>query len=211
MQRKKWETNIRVRRVWMSTSGAVGFMLDGRYMMYYNHFDSYPSDLGVEVVKFCNYIVSGGKISFPNGTDIIDACNSITLDTESIESRLSDLVEKVKKVELVDENGVPSQDQIEMYEEFADIRVGEQRMDNWYCLLRKCQKSHGLYNIAEGKQFHIVDCGDFLSDNSFCEYAYVINLDNYTLEFYDGSKLVGAYPLGSIPENWMDLYNEEEL
>ena len=36
----------------MGTSGAIGFVVDGKEFVAYNHFDSYPENLGKEVVEF---------------------------------------------------------------------------------------------------------------------------------------------------------------
>lgn len=144
----------------MGTRGALGVKLDGQYYVTYNHWDSYPSGLGKEVVQFCQNIQKSGV------WDIFR--------------------EKMGKVTLVNDQNPASAKLQKKYAEFCDTSVSEGTPASWYCLLRKLQGIGILKAIYEGKLSHMIDNFSFLKDSLFCEYAYIINLDDNRLEFYDG-------------------------
>ena len=54
----------------------------------------------------------------------------------------------------------------------------------WYCLLREAQGDLTAWT-QKGLKFMINSEG-FIHDSLFCEYAYIINLDDGLLEFYQG-------------------------
>jgi hypothetical protein len=144
----------------MSTRGAYGFKANGKYYVTYNHSDSYAKGLGAEVVKFCDYV---------NAKDGWNALKS-----------------KVKKVTLVNEDKKPTRAQIRKYAVYGNTAVGNQTLDDWYCLLRNLQYGEILYGIESGKVKHMTDSFEFMADSLFCEYGYIINLDEMTLDFYRG-------------------------
>lgn len=43
-----------------------------------------------------------------------------------------------------------------------------------------------IKRLTDGKPFLYGSCNDFIKDSLYCEYAYVIDLDDYTLKFYAG-------------------------
>ncbi len=47
----------------MGTRGAVGFVLDEKEKITYNHFDSYPSGLGCDVLNYLNSIKDFNKLN----------------------------------------------------------------------------------------------------------------------------------------------------
>lgn len=47
----------------MGTRGFVGFVIDGQEKIGYNHFDSYPDGLGVDVLSWLRGEVHGGTAS----------------------------------------------------------------------------------------------------------------------------------------------------
>jgi hypothetical protein len=151
----------------MGTRGALGYRLGNQDKVTYNHYDSYPSGLGLDVIK---HIRSK------------DNLDQIKLDFHQIK--------------LVDEQGIPSQKQIDQCQSSGLISanhngvdgLGVNRQVDWYVLLRDTQ----------GDLQKNVDCGfmmdssEFLADSLFCEWAYIINLDTEILEIYKGfQKKVG--------------------
>jgi hypothetical protein len=198
----------------MGTRGAYGVKVDGQYKVTYNHFDSYPSKLGKDIVKFCN------KVTEDDSWD--------------------EFIEKMRSVKLVDEHKVPSKKLQKKYAHYADLNVGEQKIDDWYCLLRNLQNGEILRAILNGDIEHMIDSFEFLKDSLFCEYVYIINLDEMKLEFYEGYnkrpqknnplpfeqvplpreykgaedyypvRFLGSVPLNKIPKNWMKKFYPEE-
>jgi hypothetical protein len=141
----------------MSTRGAVGFVANGKWYVTYNHSDSYPEYLGMHVLNFCKVVT----------------------DWEYLKTM-------VEKVTLVDSHSLPSQDLIDKYYVYSDTSVGNQNVDDWYCLLRSLQGDKILYEIALGNVEHMIDSHMFLADSVFCEWAYIIDLDEDVLRVYKG-------------------------
>jgi len=123
---------------------------------------------------------------------------------------------------LVNETDRPTKEQIEECKEFTDLSVSTRSNEEWYCLLRKAQGNLRCY--AQGLKY-MIDNHDFILDSVFCEYAYIINLDNHELEFWVGfqhepcednrygcettrdyypCKMVATYPLSDIHEEQID-------
>lgn len=140
--------------------------------------------------------------------------------------RATPLVELHKmfdEIEMVDRDSKPTAEQIESYKHFADTRVSSGDLEDWYVLLRKTQGD--LFAFQKGLR-HMIEGGEeFMKDSLYCEWGYVINLDENILEIYKGFQnapqdnryhvaepcrmgyynvtLVKSYPLSSIPKNWM--------
>lgn len=144
----------------MSTRGLYGFRKNGEDKTTYNHYDSYPNGLGKEVIRFCLNTLESFKHAM---------CDSI---------------------ELVSEEDKPSREQIEFCNRYnsSDFTVSSQREDDWYCLLRNVQGDlMALKNIVEHEgKCYMIDNHDFIKDSLFCEWAYIINLDDRVLEIYQG-------------------------
>ena len=144
----------------MSTRGLYGIRKNGIDKLTYNHFDSYPEGLGKKVVKFCL------------GND------------EKTLHKFFDLIE------VVDGNDAPTKEQVEYCTSLGldDTGVGEQSLYDWYCLIRNLQGDFCLYQkLVEGhNRIYMIDGIDFIKDSLWCEYAYIINLDDNVLEFYQG-------------------------
>lgn len=100
----------------MSTRGFVGFVIDGTEKIAYNHFDSYPGGLGVDVLGW----LRGAEPLLPR------------------------LKNAARALRVVDPASTPSAEDIDRLREFADLGVGTQSVDDWYVLLRKTQGSPGL-------------------------------------------------------------------
>jgi len=186
----------------MGTRGALGFFKNAEHKVTYNHFDSYPEGLGLQVLEFCK------------------------------KHSVSQMNKMFKEIELVDRNSKPTKEQrAKIPDEAIDLAVSEQSEDDWYCLLRNAQGDLEAY----GEIGFMIDNHNFLYDSVFCEWAYIINLDEEMLEIYKGFQnkkpagryshikpdengyyavsLVMEYALESLPENakfLKDLIKEEE-
>ena len=137
----------------MGTRGLYGFRKNGKDKTTYNHWDSYPSWLGNNVLRFIN----GHTI-------------------EELENIYEKLI-------VVNETDKPTAEEIEKCKKYADLTVSSRDYNDWYCLLRGSQGD--LEPWGEDLEY-IIDNQSFIKDSLFCEYAYIINLDTYELEFFKG-------------------------
>lgn len=187
----------------MGTRGAVGFRVDGADKVAYNHFDSYPDGLGADVVEFI-------RDKF------------LSLGVEGMRKA-------AREIDRIDTDVPPTKDQQARFAPIADLGVSNRSLTDWYCLLRKLQGDLGAY--VEHKA--IPGGGEkFMLDSLFCEWAYVVNVDDMTLEVYKGFQeaphdlgryaalpgdgkyfpvaLVAAFPLDDIPRNWIKQVEPDE-
>lgn len=185
----------------MGTRGAYGFRIDGQDKITYNHFDSYPGVLGRDIVNHINTALDDW------GKEVI--------------------LERARSIELVEKDSTPSEDQIENLSKYADTRVSTGQLDEWYVLLRDMQGK--LYDHLQAGL--MIDGHDFMASSLFCEWAYIVNLDENTLEVYRGFQkephdlgrysdmetdpgsdyepvaLVADFPLWELDEDMMDEGN----
>ena len=140
----------------MGTRGLYGFRKNGVDKTTYNHFDSYPDGLGADVINF-------------------------------IKKHSIDELEKFyNRIQMVQEDATPTKEEIKTCVDagLCDLSVSKQSTNDWYCLLRNIQGSlDALYNSPVA---YMIDNSDFIKDSLFCEYAYIINLDENVLEYYEG-------------------------
>lgn len=87
------------------------------------------------------------------------------------------------KIILVDENSVPTEEQVTECQEFIDTSVSEQSTKDWYCLL---YKSFGNPESYAYDLRYMINNISFIHDSLFCEYGYIINLDTNKLEIWRG-------------------------
>jgi len=93
----------------MGTRGAYGFRVGGIDKVTYNHYDSYPSGLGRQIVEFIN------------------------------RSSIGELEEAGANIVLVNESATPTMEQIMECGKYFDSGVSTGNIEDWYCLLRKMQ------------------------------------------------------------------------
>lgn len=145
----------------MGTRGALGFKINNEYKISYNHYDSYISGLGVNVVK---QLINIKK-----------------------KNQLNELKEKVKNIKLVNESIPPTKEDQKKYSKFLNSNVGGRSSSvQWYQLLRETQGDFLLDAILKDNLEHMLDSKNFLYDSLFCEYAYIINFDDNTFNVYIG-------------------------
>lgn len=200
----------------MSTRGLFGIRIDGTDKLTYNHSDSYPTYLG---------------------KNIADQIKPFISSTEGIEW----LKSRARKLRLVDEESKPTEKDKKSFAKFANLGVSTQSEDDWYCLLREFQGHlvHALDNTLGILDIGVmIDSHNFIKDSLFCEWAYIVNLDEMTFEVYKGFQtkrhnkgryskispdknsvgdkyyactLMATYPLTDIPTGWEEkLENDNE-
>lgn len=148
----------------MGTRGTYGFRIGGKDVATYNHSDSYPSGLGRAVL-------------------------------EALAGRTVEQLRTVAQgIEVVNEGDKPTDAQIAICRArgFVNTNVSSRSVEDWYCLLRDAQGEIGW--LLDGKVPFMTDGAAFLSDSLFCEWAYLINLDDGVLEVYHGFNQDPAAP-----------------
>lgn len=114
--------------------------------------------------------------SYPEGLghEVLEFIKNETIDS---------LKEMANKIEMVDEYIAPSSEQIKECSKWSNCEIKEGEEIDWYSLLRSAQGNLSVYN--NGLKY-MLNANSFMLDSLFCEYAYVINIDNQKLEFYSG-------------------------
>jgi hypothetical protein len=103
---------------------------------------------------------------------------------EFIRSTSTDEMRKIAQgLILVDEDSKPTPEQIEECRQWANIKVSRQSTKDWYCLLREAQGNPESWK--QGLRF-MIDSHEFMGDSLFCEWGYIVNLDEGILEVYKG-------------------------
>jgi hypothetical protein len=182
----------------MGTRGFLGFIIDGEVKISYNHFDSYPSALGLSTL---NWLRTASR------------------DRDG-------LMAQARNLRVVASDSVPTAQDIEQLSRFSwsaaehggdqDLRTGQE----WYDLLHETQGS--LARILEAGV--IEDASSFTTGSLFAEYGYVADLDGQRFEAYEGFqklahdngrfaapspdrhgyypvRLVNAWPLDDLPSD----------
>lgn len=138
----------------MGTRGFIGVLIDGETKGSYNHFDSYPSGLGVDIV-----------VEILNRDPTVD-------------------YRQLARQQVGVSNDVPpTEEQKVLLRPYADLNVSEKSEDDWYCLTRNLQ-GQLLVPLTLGVYVR----SEFYLDSLWCEYAYIWNLDDNTLEVYQGGQ-----------------------
>lgn len=144
----------------MGTRGMYGFRINGTDKCTYNHYDSYPEGLGRDITRFAAMV------------------------------RPEAMKEFASAIKLVDTETPPTDEQISKCKRYGycDFGVSTQSETDWYCLTRKLQGDFAKMteSMLNEWDYYMPDNSEFIKDSLFCEYAYIINLDTGTLEFYQG-------------------------
>jgi len=104
----------------MGTRGFIGFVIDGEEKITYNHFDSYPNGLGMEVLTWFRDILQS-SVSYKS---------------------------YIRNLKMVDGKSEPTEAQIKELRPYADLNVSQQSLKDWYCLLRRTQGDPGAILAA---------------------------------------------------------------
>lgn len=144
----------------MGTRGSAGIIIKDEVKLAYNHFDSYPSGLGVDILM----VIS--EINKENGWE------QFKKNAEALKS--------------IDVDEITDTEMIQKYKKYSNTKVGSQKLSEPYCLFRNIQGADWIYEVYRGNLNDYTLDNNFIRDSLFCEYAYVINLDTMKLEFYCG-------------------------
>lgn len=161
----------------MSTRGLIGFRLNGKDFVQYNHFDSYPTVLGQKI-----FVV----------------CRKYTLD----EMRAA-----VSRFKIVDEDKAPTEAQLKkawpslgitdrtLEEALAAYQAPKEarKLTSWYSLLSPYQGSLDFW--LDG--FSFWPDYDGFQYGSTCGWAYIIDCDTGCLEIYTRNYRESANDAGS--------------
>lgn len=99
----------------MGTRGAVGFRTNKQDKITYNHFDSYPSGLGQDVLDFIR------------------------------RHSLEEIKTAAQNIQLIQKNSIPTEEQIRECMPWTNLSVSNQSTSDWYCLLREAQGNLDAY------------------------------------------------------------------
>lgn len=198
----------------MSTRGFITFVAGGTEKTTYNHSDSYPDWLGVNVLSWLRTSLGS-----------FEPCCGLFSDqygcSEHGRESLTHLRDRITALRVVDQNVPPTAEEIESLKGYANSNVGRQDLSDWYCLLRETQGYPGAI-LAAGV---MTDASDFPADSLFAEWGYVVDTDAKTFEVYEGFQkakhdkgrfaerpqrergeywpvaLVASWPLDALPTN----------
>jgi hypothetical protein len=142
----------------MGTRGFVGVVVDGEVKIGYNHFDSYPEELGKNTYRAVQRWQDGGG--------------------GEIEHRLG----QARALKVVNTSTPPTAEQRDDLAKFADLNVGDRSLTDWYCLLRNTQGDiDAILDCG-----YVEDAADFPLDSLFCEWGYLVDFDKRRFEVYEG-------------------------
>ena len=144
----------------MSTRGIYGWEKGGITKITYNHSDSYPTWLGEKIVEFCAGMTDQDLENLFDHTIVID-------EMEKDPAKF------------------------EMVRKFAAAHGNDPgEAEDAYSILYFMQGNFEEYrNIAYlSEDFPMTDAEDFFGDSLFCEWGYIINLDDKCLEVYQSGK-----------------------
>lgn len=169
----------------MGTRGTYGFKHNGREYLFYNHFDSYFTGLGINVI---NVIKS---IDVETMRRAVDNHVKVKSDDKATDEEYRELL--MAEIPVLDEK------EAKMY---ADDPK------SWYVLLRAIQYEPQYF--ADGTvRFWPLE-NDFINNSLFCEWGYIINLDEERLEIYrNGRNLAGIMTFDFI--KYHDFSQDSEL
>jgi len=158
----------------MATRGSYGFKYNEELKVTYNHFDSYLTDLGCDTMMYV------------------------------LNHTIDEMKADATKLQLVNECDTPTPAHIKLCEEAGTIKLGvspseddpmtRYPIEGYYYLLREAQRNLG----ALCRVGLMTDGCEFFTDDLYCAYSYVINLDTGMFEYYKMTKLRGLIPLHTI-------------
>lgn len=109
----------------MSRNGTLGYIYNNKEYLGYNHWDSYPSGLGVDVLIFIE------KINKENGW----------IKFKEFASKLNNLGDNEVTDILIQKK----------YEKYSDLGCSEEKLSDPYCLFRKIQGVPWLEELYNGE------------------------------------------------------------
>lgn len=147
----------------MGTRGVMGFVIDGAEKITYNHWDSYPEGLGLDVLQWVRTLL----------TDTSDLLPGAPAALERVR-------ERARALRAVCEQDEPSAEERTQYERLTNRNVSTGT--DWYSILREAQGKPEEYLLAGVYP----DAAEFPQDGLFCEWGYIVDLDRRVLEVHAG-------------------------
>ncbi|PSS08969.1 hypothetical protein M430DRAFT_53546 [Amorphotheca resinae ATCC 22711] len=160
----------------MGTRGLLGLIIQAQRHAAYNHFDSYPTGLGQEIVNFINGLKPEDYATMEENL------RQITWLPTNADPPSPELQEKYSKLG------------------YSNPAVGERTLGDWYCLLHKTQGAGALPEILKGNLKHQTENIQFLDDCLFCEWAYFIDFGNRTLEVWRAGQKIDEITFGKLAQ-----------
>lgn len=152
----------------MSTRGIIGYLVDDQLVTTYNHFDSYPSGLGNDVLRFVRDFVKDGNVDLWKSL-----AQKITVHSDEEVGEERNVAQRI----LDEENSKRTSEGKNLLELKMVLHQTQ-----WYEVLDHLQ-GRPADQLVTG---HLVDAEGFGRNSLFCEWGYVINFDTSTIEVYEG-------------------------
>lgn len=148
----------------------MAFVVDGETKAGYVHWDSYPSGLGADVLDWLH---------------------------EVLNEQTGKALTQVRALKVVNDETVPTAEQIEALKQYANTNVSSRQLDEWYVLLRE----------AQGNPAKTLESGFIYGDTKlepyrsgyFGEYTYVVDFDKRTFTASGYGRLLGHWGFGELP------------
>jgi hypothetical protein len=162
---------------YMGTRHFIGVISNGKYKIAnYGQWDGYPSGQGSAVIKFLS---------------------TVNIDTFKEKLNNCRYIERSELRQLYINAG----DDPENQSGFVSLAVGNRFREMYPSLSR--DTGSDILNIVYNSDAEVPlwNCEDFLNDELFCEYSYIINLDDGTLRCYMRGKkhVFGEYIFEDLP------------
>lgn len=151
----------------MGTRGLFGLRKNNKDKIMYNHFDSYPSCLGEEMVEYVKNHSKEEMTALYDKLIMVDEEFNTSQFTEEQKKRYKEFMKKK--------------------DFFSHTIDGTKTAENisMYCFLHEFQGR--LYKYDEYPEIDLmIDNHNFIKCSLFCEWAYIINLDTGNLEVWEG-------------------------
>lgn len=197
----------------MSTRGVVGFRHKQKDLLAYNHSDSYPAYLGDKIVRDLHDLLQKGyepgNIRFASRKE--NAANK----------GLKSLIQQVEALTVVtEETPRPDEKEQRRLRKYSNPGVGSPD-EYWYRALRETQGD--IKAILKSR--YLLDSASTILDSLYCEWGYIVNLDDETLEIYKGGQTKpprhgryakhppseGYYPCALVQVfDWTEIMNDVE-
>jgi hypothetical protein len=154
----------------MGINGTFGFLYKGKYYLFYNHWDSYLTGLGQNLIDEIRTVISKGN--------------------------LDGWKDKLLTLKPYSKTDIPTKEDIEKLSKYTDLRCSTQSTSDWYCLLRNCQ---GSYEKVLESGYYDISCSSKknLCEN---EFTYLLNFDTNKFECYCEHENIGNYTLDNLPD-----------
>lgn len=115
--------------------------------------------------------------SYPSGVGavVLGQLREMVKDMDSLRA-------SARALKVVSNDVPPTEAEVEQLRGYADLSVSNQTTEDWYCLLRN---THGDLNVIL-EAGYVEDVHTFPLDSLFCEYGYLVDLDNEVFQVYKG-------------------------